>query len=88
MKLQRSMGDIEQRLERVFGIVFPDIPPGKIRTASQNTVENWDSVASITLMNLIEEEFGIEMELDDIVEMTSFSIILDTLKGKVSDTAA
>jgi acyl carrier protein len=81
------MDNIEQRLENVFGTVFPDLPAQRIKSAAQDSVENWDSVAAITLMNLIEEEFGVEMDFDDVAELTSFSKIHDYLKGRLSHAA-
>jgi acyl carrier protein len=82
------MDNLEQRLESVFATVFPDLPPNKIRVASQDSVETWDSVAAITLLNLIEEEFDVQMEFEDIGDLTSFSNIAEYLKGKLSHTAA
>ena len=35
----------------------------------------WDSVAAITMMNVIEEEFGIEMDLEAVGELDSFEKI-------------
>jgi acyl carrier protein len=82
------MDNLEQRLENVFATVFPDLPRNKITMASQDSVETWDSVAAITLLNLIEEEFGVQMEFEDIGDLTSFSSIAEYLKGKLSHTAA
>ena len=82
------MDKLEQRLENVFATVFPDLPPNKIRAASQDSVKTWDSVAAVTLLNLIEEEFGVQMEFEDIGDLTSFSSIAEYLKGKLSHTAA
>jgi acyl carrier protein len=82
------MDNLEQRLENLFSTVFPDLPSQKIRQASQNSIETWDSVAAITLLNLIEEEFGIQMDFEDIGDLTSFSSIAEYLKGKLSHTAA
>jgi acyl carrier protein len=82
------MDNVEQRLEKIFETVFPDLPQDRIATASQDSVENWDSVAAITLMNLIEEEFGFQMDLDDVGDLTSFPKLLEYLKGRVSHTAA
>jgi acyl carrier protein len=82
------MDNLEQRLKNLFETVFPDLPPEKIESATQETVESWDSVAAITLMNLIEEEFGIEMDLDRAAELTSFSKILVYLKERGVQTAA
>lgn len=78
------MDNIDQRLENIFATVFPDLPAQRIKSASQDSVESWDSVAAITLMNLIEEEFEIEMDFDDVAELTSFSKIHDYLKGRLS----
>ena len=82
------MDNTETRLVNVFETVFPDLPPEKIETASQDRVENWDSIAAITLVNLIEEEFGIEMDFDQIADLTSFPEILKYVNGRVPHTAA
>ncbi|MGH9584123.1 MAG: acyl carrier protein [Bryobacteraceae bacterium] len=82
------MDNVEQRLKSLFEMVFPDLPPAKIESASQESVETWDSAATITLLNLIEEEFVIEMDLDRAAELTSFSKILEYLKERGVQTAA
>ena len=82
------MSNSEQRLVKIFETTFPDLPPEKIRTASQDSVENWDSVAAITLINLIEEEFEIQMDFDDVADLTSFSKILQYLNERTAPTAA
>jgi len=82
------MDNIEQRLQTIFSTVFPDLPANQIHSASQESVESWDSVAAITLMNLIEEEFEIQMDFDDVAELTSFPKILEYLKGRLANAAA
>jgi acyl carrier protein len=81
------MQTVEQRLESVFAVVFPDLSPSELRAASQDSVEAWDSVAAITLMNLIEEAFGVEMDFGDVAELTTFSQVAEYLKGKLTHTA-
>jgi acyl carrier protein len=81
------MDNLEQRLKNVFETVFPNLSLEKIESASQESVETWDSVAAITLLNLIEEEFGIEMDLDRAAELTSFPKILEYLKERGVQTA-
>jgi acyl carrier protein len=78
------MDNVEQRLRNVFATVFPDLPANRINSASQDSVETWDSVAAITLMNLIEEEFAIEMDFDQVADLTSFESILAYVKGHLS----
>jgi acyl carrier protein len=81
------MDNSETRLVKVFEAVFPDLSPDQIPSASQDTVQNWDSVAAITLMNLIEEEFSIQMDFEDLGDLTSFSKILAYVDAKIAQTA-
>lgn len=66
------MDDVTPKLIECFQIVFPGLSENKIAGASQDTVAEWDSVAAITLVNVIEEQFGIEMDLDDVADLDSF----------------
>ncbi|HZQ51067.1 MAG TPA: acyl carrier protein [Bryobacteraceae bacterium] len=82
------MNDVKGRLIQVFEAVFPKMPRAAIPAAAQNSVESWDSVAAITLINVIEEEFQIQMDFEDAAELTSFAKILAYLERRVSHTAA
>jgi acyl carrier protein len=73
------MDSTESRLVKVFETVFPDVPRERIQSASQENVGAWDSVAAITLMNVIEEEFEIQLDFDKAAELTSFGEILSYL---------
>ncbi len=66
------MDDVKPKLIECFQIVFPDLQEKDIPTASQETIAEWDSVAAITLVNVIEEQFGIEMDLDDVADLDNF----------------
>jgi acyl carrier protein len=82
------MHNSEQKLATIFETVFPDVPPEKITAASQDSIQNWDSVAAITLMNLVEEEFGIQMDFGDVADLTSFSKILEYVNERIAHTVA
>ena len=41
----------------------------------------WDSVGAIMLVNVLEEEFQIEMDFDVLGDLTSFDLILDYLNS-------
>ena len=75
------MNDIAARLTRCFSAVFPNIPAEQIATASLETVEGWDSVAAATLVVTIEEEFGIEFEVEVVGDLSSYQSIFDYLSG-------
>ena len=74
------MDEIKTRLIKCFEMVFPDLTPEQIQNASQTSVAGWDSIAAITLVNVIEEEFQITMDLELAGELDSFSKILEYLK--------
>jgi len=66
------MDDTRQRLTNCFQVVFPDLSPQAIASASTTTLAAWDSVAAITLMNVVEDEFRVQMDLDDLASLDSF----------------
>jgi len=73
------MDPIALRLTNCFRTVFPNVPEAELPEASQATLAAWDSVNAIMLVNVIEEEFGIEMDFDRIAELDSFRRIHDYL---------
>ncbi len=60
--------DLEARLARCFLIVFPDLAAADVRQASVGSVEAWDSVTTLTLVSVVEEEFGTEVDFNDDLE--------------------
>jgi len=77
------MDETRQRLTNCFQVVFPALPQEQIERASTGTVAEWDSVAAITLMNVLEEEFGLEMDLDDLADLDSFDKVLAYLQKRL-----
>jgi acyl carrier protein len=74
------MNDQEERLTGCFLSVFPDLATTEIAQASSTTVQSWDSVANVTLLAVVEEEFGINIEVDDLAKFDSFKGILSYLQ--------
>lgn len=68
------------RLRGCFTTLFPSIPEAQIELATVDTVEEWDSIATVNLVSLIEEEFGISVDFDDTEKLTSFSKLLDYVR--------
>lgn len=69
------MDEKQKRLLTCFRTVFGDLPDSELLRASTTSLEKWDSVASITLVNVIEEEFQMQFDYDLIGEMTSFDAV-------------
>src|SRR5262245_62438086 len=73
---------ITEKLAECFVVVFPILRPEEVRRATSHSVAEWDSVATVTLMSLLEEEFGIEIAVDDFADMLSFELIEHFLDRK------
>jgi acyl carrier protein len=74
------MNELKARLAECFLTVFPELPAHEISGASTASVLGWDSVASVTLLAVIEEQFGISMEGEDLARRSSFKGILRYLQ--------
>jgi len=74
------MDEMEKRLAACFSAVLPDLTPEEVRQASATSVKSWDSVATVTLLSVVEEEFGIRIEDEDPARFDSFRNILTYLK--------
>ncbi len=77
------MDDIRKRLINCFELVFPDLPQLEIPSASQTSIAAWDSVAAITMVNVVEDEFNLQIDLDILADLDSFERILAYLETEV-----
>jgi acyl carrier protein len=78
------MDNTEARLIDAFRAVFPALSDNEIREATLTSLESWDSIASITLLAVLEEEFGISVSPADLPQLVSFTSILVYLRGAQS----
>ena len=76
------MSDIQSRLLGCFTVVFPKLQKTEIQNSSVDSVTDWDSLASVTLYCLIEEEFDVELNLEDLDDLLSFQRILKYVTEK------
>jgi len=74
------MDDVAARLTQCFLAVFPGLDPVQVSSASVDTVKKWDSVAHVTLLSVIGEEFGLEVDFEQFEGANSFQAILDRLR--------
>jgi acyl carrier protein len=77
------MDEMEKRLAACFSAVLPQLTPEEISQASATSVESWDSVTTVTLIAVIEEEFGISIDDVDPAKFDSFKNILSYLQQAV-----
>jgi acyl carrier protein len=75
------MTDAAQRLVDCFAAVFPNLPADQLPAATAETVAEWDSVAQVTLIAAVEEEFGISIDPNAYGSLVSFQAFRDVLAG-------
>ena len=65
-----------------FAAVFADLNNNEIQRASHTSVAKWDSLATVTLVSVIEEEFNVSVPPEDFEYFISFYLLLDFLKRR------
>jgi acyl carrier protein len=70
---------IQERLAGCFSAVFPNRSPEELSSATRDRIPEWDSLAAVTLLTVVQQEFQVEMDLFDLEELGSFSSILHYL---------
>jgi acyl carrier protein len=69
------------QLEDCFAIVFPDLSPEEISAATMQSVSQWDSLAMLTLVSVIEESCAVRIDLDDLPNLVSFEKLATYLES-------
>jgi acyl carrier protein len=75
------MDNTQARLTNCFLAVFPELTSDQVASATSATVHSWDSVAGVTLLAVVEEEFCIPIGSDDLSRFGSFQGFLTYLRG-------
>jgi len=76
------VSDVTDRLTNCFRVVFPSLSDASITTASTATVPAWDSLAAITLLQVVQEEFNLEIDLERLGELSSFEAFSEYLTAE------
>jgi acyl carrier protein len=70
--------------EKVLEIMRETFGLDEVMTdVSQKNCEQWDSLRHLTLASELEEAFDLELEPEEIAEMTDFARVIETLKSKL-----
>jgi acyl carrier protein len=79
------MSTVKERVDLCFLNVFPDLKKDQLASASATSLAAWDSIAHVTLLSSLSEEFGFDFEMEDFEELTSYSKIIEYLQKKFPD---
>jgi acyl carrier protein len=71
--------ETRERLARCFSSVFPNLTAEQILEANVVTLGELDSWASVTLLSVIDEEFGVSLEPEQLWELGTFPAIEEYL---------
>lgn len=63
-----------------FAEVFELDAPEDACALEYQSIENWDSVGHMTLMSELEDRFDLVLEMDDIIEFSSYDKGIEILK--------
>lgn len=70
---------VEDRIKNVMSKVF-GVPVEAIgRSASNETIERWDSLGHMNLCLALEDEFSVELDGERVASMTDFGDVLEAV---------
>jgi acyl carrier protein len=69
-----------EKYNKVLSSVFNINDINALLTLEYQSIELWDSIGHMELIVMLEEEFGISFETDDIIDFSSYSKGIDILK--------
>ena len=76
---QRPASDLADRLTRCFQEVFTNLTAQQARSASVAEIDEWDSLASLSLVAVVEDEFDVALPDEVVADLTDYSLILEAL---------
>ena len=76
------MTNLDERLINCFSAIFPNLSSDEILRCSSTSVATWDSLATVTLVSLIEEEFGVTISPEEYEYIVSFDLVNECLRNK------
>lgn len=75
------MDSVTEKLNRCFAVTFPTLDAGKYAAASVENLSEWDSIKQLTLLTVIGEEFGREIDFEEFEDATSYEALVGILQA-------
>jgi acyl carrier protein len=72
--------NIEKRIKNIIAKIFRVEVSAITEKSSVDNIENWDSLGHMNLILALEQEFGVQFEAEQVMELLDYKIILGTLK--------
>lgn len=71
--------ELDERVTQCFRAVFPDLSDEQIQGINRSELSGWDSLATMSLLSVLEEEFACRLEDSDLEHLDGF----DTARSAV-----
>jgi acyl carrier protein len=65
----------DDRLIHCFVTVFPNATRDEIKGSKFEELSGWDSLRGVTLLAVLDDEFGIQMDMTDLLELETFDAL-------------
>ena len=78
------MSDLNSKLLRCISSIFPTLSEEQIRTSDLSEVIASDSLTAVTLLSLIDEEFGVNLDLEELLNLGNFDAIEARLRRETN----
>lgn len=75
------MTDLTPRLRAVFVDALALDETVDVERLAFRDVPAWDSVGHMALVAAIEDEFGVQLDTDQVIDLSSFAVARDLLAG-------
>lgn len=75
---------MEDQLVRCFSSVFPAASRDEIITRPFDAMPGWDSLRGVTLLAVLDEQFGVQMDLSELLELGTFDALEKLLSQKAN----
>jgi acyl carrier protein len=75
------MDSVTEKLNRCFAATFPTLDPGKYAAASVENLSESDSIKQLTLLTVIGEEFGREIDFEEFEDANSYEALAGILQA-------
>ena len=70
---------MEDKVKEIFSNVF-EVEISEVDNIEYQSVEAWDSIGHMMMISELETEFGISIDMDDVIIISKLSECLDILK--------
>jgi len=74
---------MEDKVREIFSNVF-EVDITEVDNIEYQSVEAWDSIGHMMMISELESEFGISIEMDDVIVISKISECFDILKKYIN----